>query len=105
MASISINIDDMKNAIEDGIVPGSFSEDRRTFMFPTVESRSSRGVPLLWNISVSLLGAKGGLIVIKDSMLQNGAKFPAGYKAEIISTSRQEDGKEKKSNPTYVAEG
>lgn len=101
----TIHIKDMAVAIADGTMPGEFDDKRTVYTFPTVISRNSRGVPLLWTMQVRLL--KGGApVAITDKVLRSPVvQLPAGHMGEITSMSKQEDGKEKNAAPTYVSEG
>lgn len=105
MASKSIHITDTREAIRNADIPGKFNANRTSFHFPTVISRSSRGVPLLWDLTIQLL-KDGKPTKILDEYLGSPAK-PLGkeYQGEILTTSKQEEGKLKKSEPTYVQSG
>ncbi len=99
-------IANVKEAIESGEIPGTFTEDRTTFEYPVLEYPGSRGTPLQWSIKVTLLGAGGKPAAITDEMLdQPVAVLPKGYKAEITTIACQKGGKVRDVLPTYVTQG
>lgn len=107
MASRTIHIRDMWDAVQDGTVPGTFSEDGEVFVFPTVESHRSRGdAKLLWTIRVRLLDSQESPVQITEQHLkQPVVQLPEGYKGELTVESCQEGGKIRDQVPTYVTRG
>jgi len=109
MASSSINIADMREAIADGTLPGSFTPDRTVFEFPTLLYEGARGAQRTWTIKTTLLrrAADGALepVPIIDSMLAPAGLLPPDHLAENRNESGQVGGKIRDIIPTYVTEG
>jgi ATP-dependent DNA ligase len=104
MASTSIHIANMLEAINAGDVPGAFDDSRETFMFPKLAYMGSRGATHYWSISVKLLG-DDGYVPILDEMLDQPTPDLDGYRAEIKVEAQQKDGKVRDTVPTYVSVG
>jgi ATP-dependent DNA ligase len=109
MASKSITIKDTAQAIKSGEIPGAFSEDRKKFNFPVLKSKGTRGVNLIWQVSVSL-EYKGTAVAIDEKLLSGTAQLPDSFRGVISVSSKQEEtkngaGKERAVVPTYVTAG
>jgi hypothetical protein len=109
MASNPINIADMREAIADGTLPGSFTPDRTAFEFPTLLYEGARGAQRTWTIKTTLLrrAADSALepVPIVDSMLAPAGLLPPDHLAENRNESGQVGGKIRDIIPTYVTEG
>lgn len=106
MASKSITVRDFKDAITKKIIPGSFNSDRTEFTFDTIESLTSRKKKTTWVLHVKLLDKGGKPIEIKDSYLVDGkTQLPSDWKAQITVEGKQEGGKVRDIEPTYVTVG
>jgi ATP-dependent DNA ligase len=108
MASKTITIEDTKNAIDTGIIPGTFNESRQEFNFKTIESKNSRGKKLEWKLRVRLLDKDNKPVEIKNEYLvKNGQhiKFAEGWKGELTVNSKQEGGKDRDAVATYITTG
>ena len=107
MASSALHIADMLEAIDTGVVPGAFAEERTVFAFPTLSNTGSRGATHLWTIRVRLLDPDGAYAPITPAMLRGGAGDAdlAGYQAEVLSEAQQEHGKVRDTVPTLVSSG
>lgn len=103
MSSKSITIDNTLEAIKSGDIPGSFSEDRKAFLFPVLKYVNEKGNTLEWSIEVTLKKSDK-VVKIDDSMLVSSNKLQ-GYNAEINIIARQVDGKVRKNVPTVVTTG
>lgn len=109
MSSASISISDYARAIQQGAIPGSFSEGRLSFDFPPVVSTSSRGATKHWTISV-WAETEGKRVPFPVSALEPGA-LADGMVGVLASRSWQatradgEPGKVKASKPTRVTAG
>jgi len=107
MAGTSLHITDTLAAIADGTIPGVFTPDRMTFLFPTVRSTNSRGKFLFWMISVTHLGADGRPAPIEDTYLGESCRqLPAGHAGRIDAKSWQDEGDARTgTRPTLVTRG
>lgn len=113
MASASLHVKDMFRAIEDGIVPGSFANDRKEFVFPTISTRNARGARLNWTLHVRLVktpepdDAQGEPTPVKilDWMLKQPVPALAGHYGVIEVEGVQEGGKVRDVVPHYVKTG
>jgi ATP-dependent DNA ligase len=106
MASKAITIKNYKDAVDKGVIPGSFSKDRLEFNFKVVESVNSRRKKITWAVKVRLLNKNKEALEIKDSYLIDSKKqLPNDWKAEITVDSKQEGGKTREAVATFVATG
>ena len=130
MASVSVTVGDMREAITSGVLPGSFTADHTRFEFTPLSYTNARGALRTWAIAVMLLRPAAGLepvaaaglepvaglepmaaaaglepVPIADEMLAPAAVLPPGLIAEIRVESRQAGGKLRDVIPTYVHEG
>jgi len=106
MASTSVNIPDMLEAITSGVLPGSFNNDRSEFSLPTLSYVGSRGATHFWTVRVKLIDeASDDYMVLDDFMLSSPVDPLEGYKAEITVESQQKGGKIRDIVPTYVSAG
>lgn len=103
MASTSVHIANMKNAITEGLIPGSFNANRTEFSFDELEYNGVKGVARSWQISVTLLKS-GEKVKITDSILEN-LNLSTDYVAEIRVISMQVGGKIREIVPTHVTSG
>jgi len=101
---MATHIPNMREAIERGDVPGSFSEDRTAFIFPTLAYVGARGATHFWTISVRLLGGNK-YVPIADELLDQPPADLHGLKAEITVEAQQKGGKVRDIVPTYVSVG
>ena len=106
MSSTSIHIPNMLEAINSGIIPGSFNFNRTKFTFPTIKSTNSHGKTLLWTISISLKDIlKNTSIKISDDMLSSPVKQLDNLIAVISVDSRQEGNAPRQGTDTLVTKG
>ena len=108
MASTSVTISNTKEAIANGTIPGSFTDDRTSFMFPTLTYEGARGALHQWSVKITLLRSEQDRKVpvpITDDMLVPAAVLPEDYIAEIINISQQIGGKVRDVIPTYLSKG
>lgn len=105
MASTSIHIRDMQQAIMSGVVAGQFSENRKEFTFPTVNYTDAKGTNRSWTIMVKLKNTNDHYVVISESMLSQPVKPLENYIAETIVESKCEDGKIREVTPSYTTTG
>jgi hypothetical protein len=106
MSSTAVHIPNMLEAITAGTVPGSWSEDRTTFSFPTLAYVGSRGATHLWTVRVRLIGSDADeYYPIEDEMLDQPAYDLEDLRAEITTESQQVGGKIRDIIPTYVSTG
>jgi hypothetical protein len=101
MSSKSINITDYKEAILSGIIPGSFSEDRKKFVFPTLRYTNQKNSPLEWTLELYL--KKDEYVNIDLSLF--GTKLDSTYLVELVVSSCQVGGKTRNNTPTIVRSG
>jgi len=101
---MSVHIANMRDAIQDGTVPGKFNEDRTTFEFPTLAYSGARGATHLWTIRIRLLH-ETDYVAIDDEMLNQPATALPDHKAEITVEAQQVGGKVRDIVPTYVSVG
>jgi len=104
MTSKSICIENTLKSINNGIIPGSFTTDRKKFVFPTLKYKNDKKNDLEWTIEVSLLN-ESEYIPIEDKMLDFPILNLNGYTAEINTISKQVGGKIRKNVPTIIATG
>lgn len=103
MASLSINIDNTLNAIKSNIIPGKFIENG--FMFPVIVNKNKGGKKILWQLEIKLM-KNNKYVPIKEEYLDRPLfKLSSDYKAEIITHSKQEDGKERDNTPIIISSG
>ncbi len=106
MASSSVHIRDMQEAVRGGTVPGRYAADPPAFTFPMVVTPGSRGGRLLWTIRVRLLNPERRPVEFYDHLAgRPPAQLAEKYVGEICVTSRQGDGKTRDAVPTYVTRG
>jgi ATP-dependent DNA ligase len=102
MAARASVIKDVFDAIRTDVIPGSFSPDRKKFVFKTLMYTSEKKGLLEWTIEVCL--KKGTKYVpIDDDMFH--AKLDDHYTSEYIVTSQQVGGKIRDSVPTIINTG
>lgn len=89
MSSKSISITDFNAAIDDGTIPGKFSDDRAIFYFDTVESVNTRGATLVWNLEVRLYDTDAKLHPFDKEFLGPSSTTPEGFYGYIITKSHQ----------------
>src|SRR5271165_616484 len=106
MSSKAITIKNYADAIDKGIIPGTFNVGRTEFNFKPIESINTRKKKTVWEIKVRLLNKGGAATEIKDEYLKDSKKQLSGdWKAEIIVDSKQEGGKIRDTVPTFVTTG
>ena len=105
MAAVPLHISNMREAIAKQEIPGSFTEDRKKFIFKTLEYSDAKGATHTWTISVSLLDSNNDYVSITDEFLDTPQLEKNGYKAEIVVESLQIKGKVRDIVPTYVSSG
>lgn len=106
MSSTAITIPNTLEAINNGVIPGKFSDDKTEFSFPTLAYIGSRGATHLWTIRVRIIDLDNGeYSEITDRMLDQPAFDLSDHKAEIIVEAQQKGGKIRDIVPTYVSVG
>jgi ATP-dependent DNA ligase len=105
MASTSVNISNTLDAINDNIIPGEFSADNKTFIFPTLSYTNNNGNVLEWTLEIKLF-KNDKYVSILDKMLDSPLYIlDNSYKAEINVIFQQVGGKIRKNKPTIVLSG
>lgn len=106
MASKAITIKNHKEAIDKGIIPGSFNKERTEFVFKSVESVNSRKKKIIWIAKLQLLNKAKEPVEIKESYIIDSKKqLPDDWSAKITVDSKQEGGKTRDIVPTFVTKG
>lgn len=105
MASVSVCIANMKEAIETSKIPGKFINDNTEFVFPTLVYIGSKGVAHKWTITVKLLLKKDYIPITLDMLDRPATVMSANHKAEITVESQQVSGKIRDVVPTFVNSG
>lgn len=104
MAAKSINYESVPKAIKTGIIPGSYSQDRKTFTFNTLRYKNNKDKILEWTIIIELKCGNKILSVI-DEMFESGYKFNTGCEVHYKVISGQENGKIRDCESTIVTSG
>lgn len=105
MASKSITIENTLNAINDNIIPGTFNDDHKTFVFTPVRYHNERGDELEWIIEVKLLHEDKYVKIEKKYLETPVYVMNNKYTAEINVRSKQVGGKIRSNTPTIVTIG
>ncbi|CAG8698263.1 10523_t:CDS:1, partial [Funneliformis mosseae] len=108
MASTSLYIPDMRLAVEQKTVPGSFRKNKTIFEFPTLSYVEHNGKNFLWTIRVCLIRFRddsepfGHYVPILTKYLDGRPLQSATdtFIAEISVEARQEGGKIRDAKPT-----
>jgi len=105
MASKSIIIDNIYEAIKTKVIPGSFSKDLTIFTFPIIYYQNKRENTLEWTIEIKLK-KNNEYIPIRSEMIEYPVyNLDSTYIAEINIISNQVEGKIRKAVPTLIKEG
>lgn len=105
MAGTSINIDNTLEAINNDIIPGSFSDDNKSFIFPVINYKNKRGTDLEWFLELKFKQNDKYISIDKKFLDKPLIRLSDNYVVELIVHSKQKDGKERKVNPTFITTG